>query len=688
MEKQKIFFSCLTLLSCSILCRAQQNIDSTIVDNIAYDLPEILVKGEHPIAVIHGSTITYNLPQLIEKKGVTNIYDAIKELPGVTEDNNGLKLANRNVTISINDQILSLTSEQISQLLKSLPANRIVKADVMYSAPAKTQVRGPLINIQLRKETANGTPFESEGVISYNQLHNSKFGERATLLYNKGKFTLDAMYLHSHGKEYQVTDQETHHKINDSKIYDINIQEKYSTKLFGHNFRIGAEYDFANNHNLTISYQGSYNHRETDQLYTGTISGNSFISHNAWLHNVNLNYQTSFGLKAGIETTYYYNPENQNLNSTTLNGRLDFKAKNEQRINTWRYYLSQEHKLKKNWSLNYGIWYKQSINHSLQAYQVQDSINNIRQTENIANIYVGFSKNWNSKLTLDASLATELYHSLQWHKWNLYPTFNLTYVINPSNVWVLCLTTDRKYPEYWAMNNFTVYSNGGYHEIIGNPYLKPAKDYSSNLVWILKNKYQFAIFFNHTDDYFTQTPYMRPDKLVSTYKTMNLNYQQHAGLQTVLPYKFGNWLDSRLTLTSIWMHEKFDNYYTIPLNRSIITGIAQISNIVTINAKYHLTMNVDGMIRSKAIQTIYDIPSSGELNLGLLWQFWKKQAILHVFCNDILKTSVVNPRIDYKGQWLRTKFSNFREFGMSLTFKFGGYKEKNEKSIDTSRFRK
>ena len=238
------------------------------------------------------------------------------------------------------------------------------------------------------------------------------------------------------------------------------------------------------------------------------------------------------------------------------------------------------------------------------------------------------------------------------------------------------------------MNNFTVYSNGGYHEIIGNPYLKPAKDYSSNLVWILKNKYQFAIFFNHTDDYFTQTPYMRPDKLVSTYKTMNLNYQQHAGLQTVLPYKFGNWLDSRLTLTSIWMHEKFDNYYTIPLNRSIITGIAQISNIVTINAKYHLTMNVDGMIRSKAIQTIYDIPSSGELNLGLLWQFWKKQAILHVFCNDILKTSVVNPRIDYKGQWLRTKFSNFREFGMSLTFKFGGYKEKNEKSIDTSRFRK
>lgn len=666
---------------------AQSENDSILLDSIVHDLPEVLVKGERPIAVVHGSAITYDLPRLIDKKGVTNIYDAIKELPGVTETDGNFMLANRNVTISLNGQIMSLSSEQMSQLLKSLPASRIEKADVMYSAPAKAQVRGALINIRLRNETTNGAPLEGEGVVSYNQLHNAKFGERASILYHKGKFSLDAMYLHSHGKEYQVTDQETHHKLNDSNVYDINNEEKRSSKMLGHDYRIGAEYDFADNHNLIFSYQGNYSHRDINQLYSGSIYGNTFTNHRTWLHNARLDYQAPFGLKAGIETTYYHDPENQNLSSTTPNGSLNFMVDNDQRVNTWRYYLSQEHQLKKNWSLNYGVWYKKSVNHSLQAYQGQDSVNYLRQTEDVANVYAGFSKNWNNKFILDASLAAEYYHSPQWHKWNLYPTFNLTYVANPSNVWVLSLTTDRKYPEYWAMNNFTVYSNGGYDEITGNPYLKPAKEYSGNLVWVLKNKYQLAAFFNHVDDYFVQTPYMRPDELVKTYKVLNLNYQQHAGLQAVLPHKFGSWLDSRLTLTGVWMHEKCDHYYDIPFDRSIIMGMAQMSNVVTISAKHDLTMTLDGMIRSKAIQAIYDLPASGNLNIGLRWQFWKKQAILHVFCNDIFETSVINPRIDYKGQWLRMDFSCYREFGVSLTIKFGGYKAKAEKTVDTSRFR-
>lgn len=679
---------CFVLLFFPNLSWAQSESDSISLDSIIHDLPEVLVKGERPIAVVHGSAITYDLPRLIDKKGVTNIYDAIKELPGVTETDGNFMLANRNVTVSLNGQVMSLSAEQMSQLLKSLPASRIEKADVMYSAPAKAQVRGALINIRLRKENTNGAPLEGEGVVSYNQLHNAKFGERASILYHKGKFSLDAMYLHSHGREYQKTDQETHHKLNDGNVYDISNEENRSTKMFGHNYRIGTEYDFAENNIISFSYQGSYDNKDINQIYTGSIYGNTFTSHRTWLHNARLDYQAPFGLKAGIEITYYHDPENQRLSSATPNGSLSFTVDNDQRVNTWRYYLSQEHQLRKGWSLNYGAWYKQSVNHSLQAYQDQSITNYLRQTEDVANVYAGFGKNWNNKLILDASLATEYYHSPQWHKWNLYPTFNFTYVANPSNVWVLSLTSDRKYPEYWAMNNFTVYSNGGYDEITGNPYLKPAKEYSGNVVWILKNKYQFAAFFNHTDDYFVQTPYMRTDRLVKTYKVLNLNYQQQAGLQAVLPHKFGSWLDSRLTLTGVWMHEKCDDYYDIPFDRSIVMEMAQMSNVITISAKHGLTMTVDGMIRSKAHQAIYDLPGSGNLDLGLRWQFWKKQAILHVFCNDIFETSVINPRIDYKSQWLRMDFSCYREFGVSLTVKLGGYKEKESKKIDTSRFRK
>ena len=98
-------------------------------------------------------------------------------------------------------------------------------------------------------------------------------------------------------------------------------------------------------------------------------------------------------------------------------------------------------------------------------------------------------------------------------------------------------------------------------------------------------------------------------------------------------------------------------------------------------------MSVDGMIRSKAIQSTYNLSASGDVNLSTRWLFMNKHAILCVFCNDIFQTSVINPRINYDRQNLSMDFSCYREFGVSFTYKFGGYKEKTNHTVDTSRFK-
>ena len=667
---------------------AQNPTDSINVDSVIRSLPEVMVKGERPLAVVHGSAITYDLPRIIEKKGVDNVFDAIKELPGVTEKNGEYQLANRSVTIALNGKVMSLTPEQMAQLLKSVPADRLEKADVMYAAPAKSQVRGALINLRLKDGTQSEVPLQGELNAAYNQKHHAMFGERAAVLYHKGKLTLDAMYLHSHGSAFQVTDEKSRHKLNDGSIYEIENHQEQLVKQFGHDYRVSAEYDFAKEHRLSLAYQANYNHRDTYSDYMGNIIGRTFSTRRIWLHNIRLDYQTPFGLKAGFETTYYHDPEQQDLQSVTPAGNFNFFADNDQRVNVWRYYLSEEHQLRNNWNLNYGVWYKQSLNHSLQSYRNQAGVGYLRQREDIINVYMGLGKSWNNKFILDASLAAEYYHSPQWHQWNIYPTLNMTYVHTPSNIWVMGFSTNRTYPEYWAMNNFTVYSNGGYDEITGNPYLKPAKSYQTNLVWILKNKYHFVAGFNYVDDYFIQTPYQRSDRLAKTFKYVNLHYQQQAFMQAVIPHRFGSWLDARLTLTGVWMHEKCNDFYDIPFDRAILFGMAQMSNVITLSTKPDLSLTVDGMLRSRAHQAIYDLPGSGNIDIGLRWQFWKKQAVLHVFCNDLLETSSINPRIDFKGQYVNMHFGCYRELGVSLTVKFGGYKAKKNDAINMLRFRK
>lgn len=687
--KQKIlfiFFSFCTLVSAF----PQNTNDSLLIDSIIRELPEVLVKGERPVAVVNGNAITYNLPVLIEKRGVDNVYDAIKYIPGIIEQDGAYQLAGRGVNIALNGQLLTIPKEQLVALLQSIPAGRIEKTDVLYSAPAYTQVRGALVNIRLKQETTQGAPLEGEFNLAYNQKHRALFGERASILYHKGKVTIDAMYLHKHGREYGITDETSSHSLNDGIIYDINNRQTQLNKVFGHNFRIDLNYDFAKNHALSVSYQGSHDSKKTFQDYSGNIEGTTTVKQRPWLHDIRIDYTLPFGMKVGAEATYYHNPEDQELSSVLPTGALSCSMENDQRVNTGRIYLSQKHQLKNDWSINYGLWYKYSVNHSAQRNNndtdEQDAY--LRQTEDIVNVYAGLGKSWNNKIILDASLAAEYYHTQVWHQWHAYPTIGLTYVHNSDNVWLLNFNTDRSYPEYWVTNNFTVYGNGGYNEITGNPYLKPSSKYHTQLVYVLKRKFQFAAWFNHTKDYFAQTPYQTPERLAIIFRNLNFNYQQQVGLQAVLPQKIGRWLDSRLTLTGVWMREKCDNYYDIPFDRAIFFCMGTLNNTITLFKQPDISLTVDGMLRTKAHQAIYDIPASGYLNLGVNWYFWKKRANLHFFCNDIFETSQPNSRIDYKGQKLRMDFSSYRQVGVSLTVRFGGYKGKKHEEIDTSRFRK
>ena len=54
-------------------------------------------------------------------------------------------------------------------------------------------------------------PLQGEFNVAYNQTHHAMFGERASFLYHTGKFTMDAMYLHSHGRVFKITDEDSRH---------------------------------------------------------------------------------------------------------------------------------------------------------------------------------------------------------------------------------------------------------------------------------------------------------------------------------------------------------------------------------------------------------------------------------------------------------------------------------------------
>ncbi|MDD7317806.1 MAG: outer membrane beta-barrel family protein [Prevotella sp.] len=690
MRLSTLIISCFT----SVAVNAQSGSDSLRMDSVMHNLPEVYVRGERPVARVGGSKITYDLPRLIEKRGIDNAYDAVKQLPGVVEMDDRLSLGGMGeTTIILDGRVNTMTAEEMMSLLKRIPASRIEKAEVMYNAPAKMQVRGAVINVLLKQKTDDDSPLQGEAYLKWAQSHQAGFGERANLLYNRGKFSLDFMYQHSHGDDFSRTDEFSHHRLDDGSVHDIVTEETNRSNGYSHDYRIGADWLFSEKHRLGIVYNGEYGSKKVNQSMSGNVLGSMNIRHKTWLHNLAIDYQTAFGLKTGAEMTYYDNPEEQFLNSKLPTGALNYHVNNEQRVNRLKFFISQEHALKDNLNINYGAIYTSSTNNSRQEYRSLTSTTGhsptssyTRQSEDVVNVYAGFGMNCGKKLMLDASLAAEYYHSRNWNRWNIYPTLNITYLPRQGHVLQLGVSNNRYYPNYWAMTNFVTYSNGGYNEITGNPGLRPMKDYRLQLVYVLHSKYQFLAWLKHSDDHFTQSPYQRHDRLTVSYQHLNSDFQQQIGTQAVVPFKAGNRLDARLTLVGVWQRDKASRFHDLSFDRNIFFGMAGINSTVTLSAKPDITVSIDGMIRSKAIQTTYDLPASGNLDIGARWQFMNKRAILSLYCNDIFETSKINPRIDFMGQNLKMNFSCYREFGLSFTYRFGGYKEKKHEAVDKTRF--
>ncbi|MDL2306392.1 outer membrane beta-barrel family protein, partial [Bacteroides sp. OttesenSCG-928-D19] len=346
------------------------------------------------------------------------------------------------------------------------------------------------------------------------------------------------------------------------------------------------------------------------------------------------------------------------------------------------------------WGLNYGLNYTTAVDNSHQDYfdmktnqYVPDKSMKARREEYIVNGFAGFNKAFGQKLSLDASIAAELYHSDTWHEWMFYPTLNVNYAPSAGNMFQLSLSSDKDYPEFWSVNSSIAYLST-YSEIHGNPKLKPASDYNASLTYILKSKYMFTAFFNHAQDYFVQTLYQMPNRLTEVYKVLNFDYHQQFGLQAVIPFKIKNWLNSRITATGYRKREKDSDFWDIPFDRSHTSFMIRMSNTITLSSKPNILLNVSGVYQNGSIQGIYDLSRSGSLDAALRWTSDNQRMTVTLKGRDLLNTDYINPQIQYSNQHVFNRFipSN-RGVELSFSYRVGNYKEKQREDVDTSRFK-
>ena len=691
----KIFLLGLFLLSvANVKAQTLTQTDSLTMETMLHNLPEVMVKGSRPIVKAERGMLSYNMPLLLKQLPADNAYEALTRIPGVSDATGSISFSGNEVTLIINGQATTLTQEQLTERLKAMPAAQLAKAEVMLSAPARYHVRGMAINI-VTKDYAGTNQLSGQVIGGMKQSKYAKgFGDLYLSL-QRGKFGLDAQYKYVNGNSYGESSRIANHPLGNNRVY---YNDETGQKSFGitHNYRLGMNYAFSKNHRLDVAYTGHWDKRCSNSNTTGSsISGMHHDSHE-YLHNVDVNYSLPFGLTLNGSYTYYRTPQQQALDGTMHTDESmqeterNLTSGSEQTINKWMFTADQTHSLAHGWGLSYGVKGQFTSNKSYQTTidkdgsVLPDGTSSVDLNERIWNLYAGFSKQINKTLSLEASVAAEQYHSPIWDKWRVYPTLNALWNVNDNHLLNLSFSSNSEFPSYWSTMSNVFYSST-YSEIHGNPDLKPFSYYNVNLMWQIKRRYTLMAFASLKPDYFVQLPYQTTERMAVIMKETNFDYSNSYGLQASVVFNAGKWLNGNVFAVGTYKHDKSSNFFDLPFNRKKLSVILGGTTSVKLCSTQDLRLILNPFIQSKAIQGVYDISPIFRMNAKLQWSSHDGRWGLRLNGNNIFNNKY-DTRSVQGNQDYRMKINyNWTSVTFAVIYKFGGYKEKTVKEVDTSR---
>lgn len=682
-----------------------QTKDSVILvkDSITVKLPDVYVTSERPLVKVTDDALSFDVPNLIKAKPVNTAFDIFGEIPGLVKEGDNVSIIGVPTTnIIINGRKSSMSLSQIIELLKSTSASKVKSIELLYSSPPKYGVKGGSINIIMEKKV-NEDLSADISLTGKQAFYFSPTG-LVNLSYSKKKYSLDLSYSANYNHSRSTEDMNAYPIVKD-RPYEI-LQENTSVgRSMNHTIGASVCWFMDKGREMDISYYAkitdSNSKRYSNTQFVGieNAESNNKLSGPKNLQNIRLNYVHSKNLNAGVDYTYYKDRRDQYMVSDYPDAKQEVEATSRQDVHLANVFVNYERVLGKGWKINAGANAQTSFtdNSSFTYLDKQEDLSATfvqKEKEYTAGLYAGFSKRFGTKLMLSASLSVE-YNKAEvdsagrkWDLWsgvNLYPQLNMSYTINPSNVFQLNFSSDKKYPAYWAMSSNVSYLNV-YSEVWGNPYLEPERIYMGRINYILKRKYVFGVFANHHVNYIRQQYYQDPDRLRAYYQSINFDTHNTFGAMAVIPFRIGQFLSSRFVASGFLIQDK-GMFVDIPFDRQKLFGQLMLFNTFTLSRKENISLEVNGRYNAPSIQGIYDVDANYNLSAGLIWNPKPNKWSVILRGEDLLNGLRGKTHIDYPGQKSNmTIYSDTRSVSLTLKYTFGKTSRKTKKEVDASRF--
>lgn len=137
------------------------------------------------------------------------------------------------------------------------------------------------------------------------------------------------------------------------------------------------------------------------------------------------------------------------------------------------------------------------------------------------------------------------------------------------------------------------------------------------------------------------------------------------------------------------LHQQASNYYDAPFDRRIWNIAGNWSNTFTLSKRPNIKMEISATGTSKSIQGSYTIAPAAFIHTAIRYTFAGDKAMIQIKGNDLFNGSNhLTTKVRNGNQYLDMYLNNYmRNVTVSFSYKFGGFKKKEVKDVDLSRFK-
>ena len=659
------------------------------------ELGEVVVKARKPQLTLKGEALSYNIDDIMKTRVVSSAHNLLTQLPLIqSRDGNSLELSGApmgNAVIYINGKQPKLRGSQLTDYLKNIPAEQVKNVEIIYNPSSRWKTRSSVINVVLKRQNA----YTANGQVKADAFykHATSLSGGGSLFAGLPKLNINVMYnygnIRGKGKEIQdalhTVGDETRH-IHDTVTGKVNN--------LSHTVYTALSYEINSKSSLDLTYNGSFSPRNRQHArQVNSLLGTSVGEGDAdrQLNAVSLEYTSPIGLTGGVEYVNHNYDGHEMIDKTSATGEKSpfMRSRSSQHVNRVKVYADGSNSLGRGWTLSYGASYE-TTNTKNRHTNVSDILNSTTASttrESIIKGYAGLQRAFfGNRFFASVSASGEHYKIGDYIHNGIFPRATLTFMPSQTHIFQAAYQTFKSYPSFWERMDFVSYSNE-YQVNIGNPTLRPADYKVGSLIYVWKNKYVLSSSYYHVKDFFFSQIYLSPDEFLQIQKLFNADLSSVLRFSLTIPLNVKKVWYPTVTLSESLERFKSDDWHGLAFDRRKWSGSVTVNNTFIVSTKPRISLELNGFASTGSMLGLWDRPSNWGVDAGASMSLLKNKLVVSVRGNDLFESQTPMQYMDY-GQQRLSVDSRFygRSLSVSVVYKFKGYKEKQMKSVDTSRY--